>query len=236
MRAGARHAVWAGSRSREQRAYPRQRLIDVRLGHVEVGDGAEAAQEPTTCTVDSDARLSIATGNTTGVYYSLGGAYAEVIGKASGGRLKATAAETSASLQNIQQLVAGTHQIAFSLADTAADAVEKAALTYPNASKHTDFRKLFDKARQTVQKQIGRNVNDRELLSYLLYPRVFPELAAHLLRLAHGEWLFGALSPWRSLLVSEPYSERLADSGLLQTISKALRPNTHYIEFSSRWE
>ena len=35
------------------------------------GDGGEAAQEPTTCTVDADARLSIATGNTTGVYYSL---------------------------------------------------------------------------------------------------------------------------------------------------------------------
>src|SRR5262249_38012888 len=31
----------------------------------------------------------------------------------------------------------------------------------------------FDKARQAVQKQIGRNVNDRELLGYLLYPRVF---------------------------------------------------------------
>ena len=88
------------------------------------GDGAEAAQEPTTCAVESDARLSIATGNTTGVYYSLGGAYAEAISKASGGKLKATAAETSASLQNIQQLVAGTHQVAFSLADTAADAAE----------------------------------------------------------------------------------------------------------------
>ncbi len=88
------------------------------------GDGGEAAQEPTTCTVDSDARLSIATGNTTGVYYSLGGALAEAIGKSSGGKLKATAAETSASLQNIQQLVAGTHQVAFSLADTAADAAE----------------------------------------------------------------------------------------------------------------
>ena len=74
--------------------------------------------------VDSDARLSIATGNTTGVYYSLGGALAEAIGKSSGGKLKATAAETSASLQNIQQLVAGTHQVAFSLADTAADAAE----------------------------------------------------------------------------------------------------------------
>jgi len=53
---------------------------------------------------------------------TLGGALAEAIGKSSGGKLKATAAETSASLQNIQQLVAGTHQVAFSLADTAADA------------------------------------------------------------------------------------------------------------------
>ena len=87
-------------------------------------DGGEAASEPTTCTVETDARLSIATGNTTGVYYSLGGALAEAIGKSSGGKLKATAAETSASLQNIQQLVAGTHQVAFSLADTAADAAE----------------------------------------------------------------------------------------------------------------
>ena len=87
-------------------------------------EGGEAASEPTTCTVESDARLSIATGNTTGVYYSLGGALAEAIGKSSGGKLKATAAETSASLQNIQQLVAGTHQVAFSLADTAADAAE----------------------------------------------------------------------------------------------------------------
>ena len=70
------------------------------------GVGGEAAKEPKTCTV----------------YYSLGGALAEAIGKSSGGKLKATAAETSASLQNIQQLVAGTHQVAFSLADTASDA------------------------------------------------------------------------------------------------------------------
>ena len=38
--------------------------------------------------------------------------------------MKATAAETGASVQNIQQLVAGNYQVAFSLADTAADAVE----------------------------------------------------------------------------------------------------------------
>ena len=83
--------------------------------------------EPTSCEVTADARLSIATGNTTGVYYTLGGAYAEAISQQTGGKLKATAAETSASLQNIQQLVAGTHQIAFSLADTAADAVNGTA-------------------------------------------------------------------------------------------------------------
>ncbi len=90
-------------------------------------DNAGSATEPTSCTVTADARLSIATGNTTGVYYTLGGAYAEAISKATDGKLKATAAETSASLQNIQQLVAGTHQIAFSLADTAADAVNGTA-------------------------------------------------------------------------------------------------------------
>jgi uncharacterized protein len=108
------------------------------------GDDGATAAEPTSCEVTADARLSIATGNTTGVYYVLGGAYAEAVSQQTGGKLKATAAETSASLQNIQQLVAGTHQVAFSLADTAADAVngmasfdEKqpiAALTrlYPN--------------------------------------------------------------------------------------------------------
>ncbi|HEY7426232.1 MAG TPA: pyruvate carboxylase, partial [Gemmataceae bacterium] len=37
----------------------------------------------------------------------------------------------------------------------------------------------FAAARGTVEQQVGRPVNDRELLSYLLYPRVFPDLAAH---------------------------------------------------------
>ncbi len=87
----------------------------------------DTAAAPTSCEVTADARLSIATGNTTGVYYTLGGAYAEAISQQTDGKLKATAAETSASLQNIQQLVAGNYQIAFSLADTAADAVNGTA-------------------------------------------------------------------------------------------------------------
>lgn len=68
-------------------------------------------------------RLTIATGNTTGVYYQLGGALASIISEKVEG-YRATASETGASVQNIQGLVAGNYDIAFSLGDTAADAVE----------------------------------------------------------------------------------------------------------------
>ncbi|HTU18421.1 MAG TPA: biotin/lipoyl-containing protein, partial [Gemmataceae bacterium] len=37
----------------------------------------------------------------------------------------------------------------------------------------------FAAARNTLEQQIGRPASDRELLSYLLYPRVFPDLATH---------------------------------------------------------
>lgn len=77
-----------------------------------------------TCEVSGDTRIAIATGNATGVYFSLGNAYAEQISSATDGKVKATAAETGASVQNIQQLVGGAYQVAFSLADTASDAVE----------------------------------------------------------------------------------------------------------------
>jgi TRAP transporter TAXI family solute receptor len=76
-----------------------------------------------TCEVGQSTRIGIATGNATGVYFALGNAYAEQI-NAAGGNVQATAAETGASVQNIQQLVAGTYDVAFSLADTAANAVD----------------------------------------------------------------------------------------------------------------
>lgn len=66
-------------------------------------------------------QLTIATGNSTGVYYALGGGLANLISSST--PLRTTAAETGASVQNIQQLVARQYDIAFSLADTAADAV-----------------------------------------------------------------------------------------------------------------
>ncbi|WP_232323893.1 TAXI family TRAP transporter solute-binding subunit [Catenuloplanes japonicus] len=76
-----------------------------------------------TCQVAAETRVGIATGNTGGVYYTMGNAFADQVATATGGTVKATAAETGASVQNIQQLVAGTYAVAFSLADTAADAV-----------------------------------------------------------------------------------------------------------------
>jgi TRAP transporter TAXI family solute receptor len=67
-------------------------------------------------------RLTIATGNTTGVYYQLGGGLAKLISENLDG-FKATASETGASAQNIQGLVSGNYDIGFSLMDTAGDAV-----------------------------------------------------------------------------------------------------------------
>ncbi|MGH3997072.1 MAG: TAXI family TRAP transporter solute-binding subunit, partial [Pseudonocardiaceae bacterium] len=84
---------------------------------------AAAPADGTGCEIAAERRIGIATGNTGGVYYVLGGGLAEAVSTATDGRLKATAAETGASVQNIQQLVAGNYQLAFSLADSAADAV-----------------------------------------------------------------------------------------------------------------
>lgn len=78
------------------------------------GDATAEGCEPTS------AQLTIATGNSTGVYYVLGGGIASLISSET--PIRATAAETGASLQNIQQVVDGSYDIAFSLADTAADA------------------------------------------------------------------------------------------------------------------
>jgi len=65
-------------------------------------------------------RLSIITGGTGGVYYPLGGGLANVLSKAIPG-LEATAEVTSASVDNIKLVGAGKADIAFTLADTAAD-------------------------------------------------------------------------------------------------------------------
>jgi uncharacterized protein len=67
-------------------------------------------------------RLSIATGGTGGVYYPLGGGLANVLSKSLPG-VEATAEVTSASVDNMKLVGAGRADIAFTLSDTAADAV-----------------------------------------------------------------------------------------------------------------
>jgi TRAP transporter TAXI family solute receptor len=66
-------------------------------------------------------RLSIATGGTGGVYYVYGGALAQVLSRNLDG-VEATAEVTAASVENLNFLAQGSADLAFSLADTAADA------------------------------------------------------------------------------------------------------------------
>jgi TRAP transporter TAXI family solute receptor len=67
-------------------------------------------------------RLYLATGNTTGVFYQIGGGYADIITAHLPG-YEATAEPTNAAVDNIRRLVRGDADIAFTFADAAADAV-----------------------------------------------------------------------------------------------------------------
>lgn len=89
-------------------------------GRVERAPQGDASADSGGCEAQAG-QMTIATGNSTGVYYVLGGGIANVLSEKTD--LRVTAAETGASVQNIEQLVAGDFDIAFSLADTAADAV-----------------------------------------------------------------------------------------------------------------
>ena len=73
-------------------------------------------------TATAGQRLSIATGGSGGVYYVFGGGLAEQITENLEG-FEATAEVTSASVDNMFLIQDGKSDIAFSLADTAADAV-----------------------------------------------------------------------------------------------------------------
>ena len=90
--------------------------------------GGQQEQNAAGSGVDEDScdagegRLNIATGNSTGVYYVVGGGLSQLINDETD--LQSTSAETGASVQNIQQLVAGDYDLAFSLADTATDAIK----------------------------------------------------------------------------------------------------------------
>lgn len=98
--------------------------------------------------------LSLCTGNTTGVYYILGGGLAQRISRHLPGH-RATAEPTSASVENLQRVVRDDCEIAFTLADSAADAVAAQepitalAKLYPNVTqvlvrRSTGVRRIAD--------------------------------------------------------------------------------------------
>ncbi|MFC6091414.1 TAXI family TRAP transporter solute-binding subunit [Saccharothrix lopnurensis] len=135
----------------------------------------------------ADGRITIATGNSGGVYYVVGGGLAKLISDNT--ELKATAAETGASVQNIQQLVANDYDVAFSLADTAADAVagkgafdgkpqDVKALTrlYPN---YTQVLVRADSGIESIADMRGKRISTGS-------PKSGTEVIAHRLLTAAG--------------------------------------------------
>ncbi|WP_348774044.1 TAXI family TRAP transporter solute-binding subunit [Micromonospora sp. WMMD1076] len=114
-------------------------------------DGAakdDAARE-VSCKVTKDTRVGIATGNATGVYYVVGNALAGELSKSTDGKLTGTAAETGASVQNVEQLVAGQYDVAFSLFDTAVNAVQgKGSFSSPQPVKA--LARIYDNYTQVV--------------------------------------------------------------------------------------
>src|SRR3954453_6365619 len=116
-------------------------------------EGATAnasASSNVSCDVTTETRVAIATGNTGGVYYAVGNAYAQQISADSGRKLKATAAETGASVQNIQQLAAGQYQVAFSIFDTASDALNGTGSFAGKPQKVKALARLYDNSTHVV--------------------------------------------------------------------------------------
>jgi TRAP transporter TAXI family solute receptor len=90
------------------------------VGLVATACSDTSATEPAFGCVAPRNHLTIATGNSGGVYYKLGGGMAELINGST--PLVASTTETGGSVENIQKLLAGDIDVAFSLADSAEDA------------------------------------------------------------------------------------------------------------------
>lgn len=90
------------------------------VGLVATACGDTSATEPAADCAAPKSHISIATGNSGGVYYTLGGGLAEMINESTA--LGASIAETGGSVENIEKLMAGDIDVAFSLVDSAEDA------------------------------------------------------------------------------------------------------------------
>ena len=101
-------------------------------------------------------RLFVATGNTTGVYYQLGGGYADLISKYLPG-YEARAEPTGASGDNVARVASGDMDIGLCNADTAADAATGHGVY---AGKPQQIRALARLYRNTMQVVVR---NDAEI-------------------------------------------------------------------------
>lgn len=100
-------------------------------------------------------RIYIATGNTTGVYYQFGGGYADLITKHVPG-YEAHAEATGASGENIQRVATGDMDVAFSIADTAADAVSGKGAFDGRPQKVVALARLYRSYAQVVVRNSAR--------------------------------------------------------------------------------
>ncbi|MFC3500751.1 TAXI family TRAP transporter solute-binding subunit [Micromonospora krabiensis] len=121
----------------------------VGCGGKQGGAAKDDASSEVTCEVTRETRVGIATGNATGVYYVVGNALAGQLSSATGGKLTGTAAETGASVQNIEQLVAGQYDVAFSLFDTAVNAVQGKG-SFTAAQPVEALARIYDNYTQVV--------------------------------------------------------------------------------------
>jgi TRAP transporter TAXI family solute receptor len=96
-----------------------------------------------------DGRLYIGTGNTTGVYYLLGGAFADLVTRNITG-FEARAEPTNASVENIRRISTSDMQMGFTQADAAADAVAGRAAFDGRPQQVTALARLYTNIAQAV--------------------------------------------------------------------------------------
>ncbi|MFC4022082.1 TAXI family TRAP transporter solute-binding subunit [Micromonospora sp. GCM10011542] len=124
-------------------------VVTAGCGGQQGGAAKDDAASEVTCEVTRETRVGIATGNATGVYYVVGNALAGQLSGATGGKLTGTAAETGASVQNVEQLVGGQYDVAFSLFDTAVNAVQgKGSFSAPQPVEA--LARIYDNYTQVV--------------------------------------------------------------------------------------
>ena len=102
-------------------------------------------------------RLSIATGNTGGVYYPYGGGLARIISQ-SLPRVDATAEVTSASVDNLKLIQQGKADIAFTFGDTLDDAVRGRAAFTRSPVRARTLAVLYPSYTQIATLE-GKNIN-----------------------------------------------------------------------------